>query len=214
VSYTIVNTYFPKTLILSRNYVAVAADTFSSELGILAKSPPRLILAPWRTVPKGTNGGVTLTGLLAGTLGAFMISVVSVGILPLCSSSDPPSKHFLGSPYILGWTTNEKLLIIATMTGAGLVGSILDSVLGAIFQASVVDKNSGKIVEGIGGRKVVLPSGSGAEKEKSQQEFSTAVGWDILSNNGVNVVMAASIAMLSMYAAGWVFGVDIGDMLE
>lgn len=194
------------------NYVAVAADTFSSELGILANSPPRLILAPWRTVPKGTNGGVTLTGLFAGALGAFMISVVSVTLLPFCSSSDPPAKHFIGSPYVLGWTIDEKGLVVAAMTAAGLAGSLLDSVLGAIFQASVVDRGSGKIVEGIGGRKVVLPGGSGAQNEKSRKEFSTAVGWDILSNNGVNVVMAGGIAWLSMFVAGRVFDVNISDM--
>jgi uncharacterized membrane protein len=205
---------YSSMLILSRNYVAVAADTFSSELGILAKSPPRLILAPWRTVPKGTNGGVTPTGLLAGTLGAFIISVISVALTPFCTSSDPPSKHFQGSLYRLGWTIDEKALIVVAMTAAGLAGSLLDSILGAIFQASVVDRSSGKIVEGIGGRKVILPSGTGAEKEKAKKEFATAVGWDILSNNGVNVVMAASIAWLSMYAAGKVFGVCIGDMFE
>lgn len=40
------------------------------------------------------------------------------------------------------------------MTVWGLLGSVLDSVLGGLLQASVVDKRSGKVVEGSGGRKV------------------------------------------------------------
>lgn len=40
------------------------------------------------------------------------------------------------------------------MTLWGALGSVLDSVLGGLLQASVVDKRSGKVVEGSGGRKV------------------------------------------------------------
>ena len=39
-----------------------------------------------------------------------------------------------------------------TLWGGG--GSLLDSVLGGLFQASVVDLRTGKVVEGNGGKKV------------------------------------------------------------
>ena len=49
------------------NYAAVTADTFSSELGILARSEPRLITSlSLRKVPRGTNGGVTAWGWSPG----------------------------------------------------------------------------------------------------------------------------------------------------
>jgi uncharacterized membrane protein len=192
-------------LILSyRNYVAVAADTFSSELGILAKIPPRLVIAPWRTVPKGTNGGVTLTGLLAGMLGSSIISVVTVLLLPFCSSS---TKIFAGSATITGWNLTDKALFTIAMTMLGVTGSLLDSVLGALLQASVVDRKSGKVVEGEGGRKVALPVVSAAE-EKASSDWQIAIGRDILSNNGVNLVMAASMSLVSMLAACFAFGID------
>ncbi|KAF7715246.1 Uncharacterized protein PECH_002135 [Penicillium ucsense] len=128
------------------NYAAVAADTFSSELGILAKSKPRLITSlTLREVPPGTNGGVTAAGLGAGLLGAFSIALTSAIILPSCSNGPQIQARVIWTLAITLW---------------GLLGSILDSVLGGLLQASVIDKRSGKIVEGSGGRKVLIHPGS------------------------------------------------------
>ncbi|KAL4920721.1 integral membrane protein DUF92-domain-containing protein [Aspergillus aurantiobrunneus] len=125
------------------NYAAVAADTFSSELGILSKSKPRLIISPTlRVVPPGTNGGVTGTGILAGVFGAFTIGLTAAALLPFCDSFPD--------------TVQERVVLVLATTVCGTLGSILDSVLGALLQASVVDKRSGKIVEGTGGQKVLL----------------------------------------------------------
>ncbi|KAI6899100.1 hypothetical protein KC318_g3113 [Hortaea werneckii] len=66
-------------------YAAVAADTFSSELGILSATTPFLITAPWRKVPRGTNGGVTMEGLMYGALGAWLLTVTAVLALRFCS---------------------------------------------------------------------------------------------------------------------------------
>lgn len=125
---------------MGRNYAAVAADTFSSELGILSKSKPRLITSlTLREVPPGTNGGVTATGLAAGLLGSFIIALTSAISLPFCSAHSKLQARVL-------WTVAFSVW--------GLLGSVLDSILGALLQASVVDKRSGKVVEGSGGRKV------------------------------------------------------------
>ncbi|KAI9752251.1 MAG: hypothetical protein M1815_000638 [Lichina confinis] len=124
------------------NYAAVAADTFSSELGILSKGRPRLITSlTLREVPPGTNGGVTLFGFAAGLLGSFMIAATSVLLLPFCPGST---------------STEEKLLWTLVITVWGGLGSLLDSFLGGWLQASVVDVRSGKVVEGSGGAKVLV----------------------------------------------------------
>ncbi|KAF1982970.1 hypothetical protein K402DRAFT_397108 [Aulographum hederae CBS 113979] len=144
------------------NYAAVAADTFSSELGILSKSSPRYILTPWRNVPPGTNGGVTGAGLLAGLLGSFIISLTATALMPFCSST--PSmleKWTSGAGYEdPRWDISQKIYFMASMTLLGMCGSILDSVMGALLQASVVDVRTGKVIEGDGGRKVPVRGGS------------------------------------------------------
>ncbi|KAJ5587134.1 uncharacterized protein N7459_002899 [Penicillium hispanicum] len=146
------------------NYAAVASDTFSSELGILSKSKPRLITSPTlREVPPGTNGGVTAAGLAAGLLGSFTIALTTAISLPFC-----PERSGLQDRAL--WTVAISLW--------GLLGSVLDSVLGGLLQASVVDKRSGKVVEGSGGRKVLVHPGStkpfGTSEHATSSESSSS----------------------------------------
>ncbi|KAL4958302.1 integral membrane protein DUF92-domain-containing protein [Aspergillus filifer] len=178
------------------NYAAVAADTFSSELGILSKSKPRLIISPTlRIVPPGTNGGVTGTGLLAGSFGAFTIGLTSAALLPFCTS-------FLS-------TTKDRVILIVVTTLWGTLGSILDSVLGGLLQASVVDKRSGKIVEGTGGQKVLLhPSSTspgGANGVTSPSASST--GAQLRNTEAV----ANTAALKGTRATGTSAGKEAGD---
>jgi uncharacterized membrane protein len=187
-------------LTCTRNYVAVAADTLSSELGILSKSQPRLVSAPWKTVPPGTNGGVSLLGLAAGTAGSFLISIVATVALPFC----PAGEQLFTAKYSMGyWTITDKLSFVLYMTLAGLLGSVLDSVLGAFMQASVVDVRSGKVVEGDGGRKVQVESRTKSPSRKDKHPGrKVLVGRNILSNNGVNLTMAATISVVAMAVGG------------
>jgi len=130
------------------NYAAVAADTFSSELGILSKSKPRLITS-WnlREVPPGTNGGVTLHGLASGFLGSLVIVAASVALIPFCG------------PKVGGWGLNARNRFAFAMAIWGALGSVLDSLLGGWLQQSVVDTRTGRIVEGDGGKKVLISKG-------------------------------------------------------
>ncbi|SPN97743.1 related to transmembrane protein 19 [Cephalotrichum gorgonifer] len=133
------------------NYAAVAADTFSSELGILSKSQPRLITSlTLRKVPPGTNGGVTVTGLLAGLLGSSIIVASSMIFLPTC-----------GEDYSIeggAWTWERRAVFFVGLTLWGTLGSLVDSVLGGLFQRTVKDSRTGKIVEGEGGVRVLVGS--------------------------------------------------------
>lgn len=142
------------------NYAAVAADTFSSELGILSNSLPRLITSTsLRKVPKGTNGGVTGTGLLAGLLGSAIISAVGVALIPYCPIYTDVShgvKAKSGLQGGFGWGPNEKIYLFTFLTLWGALGSILDSILGGLFQATVKDVRTGRVIEGDGGRTVLI----------------------------------------------------------
>ncbi|KXS95478.1 hypothetical protein AC578_6859 [Pseudocercospora eumusae] len=166
------NTILPIGIIAQ--YAAVAADTFASELGILSKNATFLITAPWKKVPKGTNGGVTIDGLKYSVLGSGMLTLVAAVVL------------WIAEPKVVMDAKVSALLVIA-----GLAGSVIDSLLGALLQVTVTDKGTGKVVEGAGGQRVkVLPDGSRMQ-----------VGRDLLTNNGVNFVMASSASILAMGAA-------------
>ncbi|TKA57303.1 hypothetical protein B0A49_13156, partial [Cryomyces minteri] len=168
---------------LSRSYPAAVAnkilelvgDTFSSELGILSSSPPRLLTSPTlRRVPPGTNGGVTATGLAAGLLGSFLIAATSVLLLPFCGPSPRLARlSFAGtaSGYDnAGWDLQSKLSFVLGITALGFCGSVLDSLLGGLLQASVTDTRTGKIIEGDGGKKVLV-SGAGSMHQKQVAKF-------------------------------------------
>jgi len=145
------------------NYAAVAADTFSSELGILSESQPRLITSPkLRKVPRGTNGGVTVWGLVAGFLGSLIIVTTAMASLPFCGSpiqrllgweKQPTENGLAGSN---SWNIEQLIYFGVGMVIWGGLGSILDSILGGLLQQSVVDTRSGRVVEGEGGRKVLV----------------------------------------------------------
>ncbi|KAI1081366.1 integral membrane protein DUF92 [Whalleya microplaca] len=140
------------------NYAAVSADTFSSELGILSRTEPRLITSlSLRKVPRGTNGGVTLWGLVAGFLGSMIIVSASLMFLPLCSG-ETEGKIAGGD----SWTVNQKVALAWGLTVWGALGSLLDSFLGGWFQRSVRDARSGKIVEGEGGVRVLVSTDENA----------------------------------------------------
>lgn len=162
-------------------YAAVASDTFSSELGILAQTQPFLITAPWKQVPRGTNGGVTIEGLIYGALGSFLLTLTAILAL------------FFAEP---GRVVDRRTAVL--VTGMGLVGSVLDSVLGAVAQVTVMDMGTGRVVEGPGGQRVRVGEGGGRVQ----------MGWDLLTNNGVNFVMAAGTSLLAMGVA-WGFGWSI-----
>ncbi|KAH8162868.1 hypothetical protein CIB48_g5391 [Xylaria polymorpha] len=133
------------------NYAAVCADTFSSELGILSRTEPRLITSlTLRKVPRGTNGGVTVWGLVAGFLGSMIIVTTSLMFLPMCGDHTS-GKVGGGRP----WSMTEKVIFAWGMTVWGTLGSLLDSFLGGWLQRSVRDVRTGKIVEGEGGVRVL-----------------------------------------------------------
>jgi uncharacterized membrane protein len=235
-----------------RNYAAVAADTFSSELGILATSQPRLITAPWQKVAPGTNGGVTATGITAGLVGSLMIGATATLLTPFCpAGGDREGVDLLTTS---GWTIGDQVTFMLYIAAVGLGGSLLDSLLGAVLQASVVDIRTGKVIEGEGGGKVLIhssslhlkqrqkvadkvgvssgdslvdtaggnlrgrktpqPSQKGGAKTQIEHHESRriATGVDLLSNNGVNLLMAGTMSAVAVVGSAWAWKTSLLDV--
>jgi len=209
------------------NYACVAADTLSSELGILAKGQPRLITSlRLRKVPRGTNGGVTLTGLVAGLLGSITIVTAAMLFLPFCTD-ETAGRLGGGAP----WSEDQRRTLILGLTVWGLLGSVVDSILGGLFQSSVKDIRSGKIVEGDGGIRVLVSEDPAAEespagkddaprnkrsgKDDARDSKPSRVvenGWDLLDNNDVNFLMAFGMSFGAMMVASWYWQVPMSSI--
>uniref|UniRef100_A0A8C2VYX9 Transmembrane protein 19 n=1 Tax=Chinchilla lanigera TaxID=34839 RepID=A0A8C2VYX9_CHILA len=155
---TIANFSFFTSLLMS------AGDTWASEVGpVLSKSQPRLITT-WERVPVGTNGGVTVVGLASSLLGGtfvgityFLTQLVFVNDLDISAPQWP---------------------IIVFGGLAGLLGSIVDSYLGATMQFSGLDENTGMVVNN--------PTNTATH----------IAGKPILDNNAVNLFSSILTALL------------------
>jgi uncharacterized membrane protein len=98
-------------------------DTWASELGILSKADPVLITT-FEKVPRGTNGGVSLWGLFVSFVGGVFIGIFYY-IATILLVDD---ESLLNSP------AQFPIIILGGI--AGLVGSLIDSFLGATCQFS------------------------------------------------------------------------------
>lgn len=105
---------------------AANADTWSSELGVLSRIPPRSIVTR-EDVPAGASGGVTQTGTLAAVGGSLLIALWFAAWVWAAGGSAAAQGATLPFDRPL-----PLLLIILT---AGFAGSLLDSYLGATVQA-------------------------------------------------------------------------------
>ena len=114
-------TQYPVWWIASAIALATAnADTWATELGVLSKTPPRLITTA-REVEVGTSGGITVMGTMSAFAGSALVALTALIAIQL----DPNLQPLTPNPIF-------KFVIIAI---AGLLASLFDSVLGATVQA-------------------------------------------------------------------------------
>ena len=136
---------------------AASADTWAVEIGRLSKRTPVLIttLAP---VPPGTSGGVTLLGFVASTLGALWVA---------------------GLGALMG---TISIGAVPLVTAVGFTGSLVDSVVGALFQCGYRCTSCGAV-----GESPVLC-------DDGPPELVKGLPW--VTNEAVNLFMTAFAASL------------------
>ena len=165
-------------------FACCAGDTWASELGVLSKSKPRLIIKPWKQLPPGTNGAVSMVGLAASAAGGILMGLihglfVQGGIASLLPFNLP---SWLGTISLDAFKREVLILSLVGFIG-GFGGSLLDSLLGATIQVTYYDKEEQKIVK---------RAGPNATK---------VAGLAFLSNEMVNVVSTALSALIAALTA-------------
>ena len=135
-----------------------AADTWSGSFGVMSKKDPVSIIT-FTKVPRGISGGVTALGFLGGFSASLLVAVLSIGVF----------GHSLG--------------IACIIAGSGFLGSVIDSVLGAVVQVQYRAKD-----------------GSLTEKDEENGEKNERVrgipGFDNDAVNFTSGLLAASLSLL------------------
>ena len=154
-------------------------DTLSSELGsVMAGDVDPLLITTLKPVPKGTNGGITIAGLLSACFGGLLIGVgswLSQATICITTSCNHQSSQ---------WP------IIFFCTYAGLFGSLVDSLLGATCQYTGFDHLRKRIVE-------IPPS---TDNPGTYVELIS--GFNLLDNHSVNLLSIILLSLLTPYMAG------------
>jgi len=166
-----------RTLILVclGHFACCLGDTMASELGILSKSPPRLVTT-FAKVPPGTNGAMSRAGTIASLSGGLIMGVTMFVSLIIESSACRTNA-----------VAHLFSLLLAGACG-GLGGSALDSLLGATIQKTEFSHLTNRII-----------TDETKSAPRQAGEVKTISGRDILTNNQVNLITSAITGVL----LGW-----------
>ncbi|APF18862.1 protein of unknown function DUF92 transmembrane [Caldithrix abyssi DSM 13497] len=160
----ILNALFPDRMwyqLYLLSLMVATSDTWSTEIGVLSKSNPRLITT-FRKVKPGISGAVSLLGTAGGFLGSALILLSGLFFTEL-------------NGRVILW-----LLLL------GLLGNLLDSLIGATVQGQYQCSVCGKYTE---------------KKMHCDRETSLISGSKIIGNDMVNVAsnLMAIILMVIIY---------------
>lgn len=140
------------------------SDTLSSDFGRVWGGNPRNIITGKRMI-KGVSGGVTGAGFVGAFLGA-----VSIAIFVFWSELSS-----LGSSVSAFWL----------LAFFGFIGSILDSVLGVLFQAKYLDEMGNQVDSSDSGRR------------------SMAAGYRWVTNDVVNAITGVLMLLVAVMYLCW-----------
>lgn len=182
------------------HYACATADTWASEVGILATTPPRLVTSLFlRTVPPGTNGGMSLLGTVASGMGGLFISLVYICMEPSYWShlyavmlGNTNSYAYDGSLLSVG-NLRDNVSVLLFGFFCGILGSLIDSVLGATCQLTLYSNERKCIVK---------------KSDANMPGLGDVVricGMDLLSNEAVNVLSIFLTMLVSIVVSPWFF---------
>lgn len=162
------------------HFATANADTWASEVGMLAKNKPRLITSFFmREVPAGTNGGVSVLGTVASAAGGAFIGFVYYALTFLYPASITPQY---------------PMIIVGLI--CGIIGSLIDSFLGATVQATYYSQKKQQIIKHYN---------SESSSKKDDDDVIRVCGMDILSNEAVNFLSIGITMIIGAIVAPVVF---------
>ncbi|KAG6373576.1 integral membrane protein DUF92-domain-containing protein [Boletus reticuloceps] len=161
-----------QTLVLATlgQFACCLGDTLASELGILSSSPP-ILITTLKPVPAGTNGGISLGGTIASAIGGCIVGLAQFVSLVVENSVCRAE-----------WTS-LLLTLVGWGTAAGILGSMLDSFLGATLQRTRYSTDE----------KRILQDESVPGKNEAIKVIS---GINVLTNNQVNLLSSVVTALV------------------
>lgn len=155
--------YYTENQLFLIGYVSgiagATADTWGSEIGILSKRVPRSIIS-FKKIEPGLSGGVSLLGSIASFFGSLLIS------LPL---------------WVL-YSWHQTILFFIVPLFCGIIGSLVDSLLGATLQVKYRCNTCGQLTE---------------QKQHHQQETKHISGLSWMTNDWVNFFSGCLTVLLS-----------------
>ncbi|CAG8677836.1 8001_t:CDS:2, partial [Racocetra persica] len=116
-----------------------------------------------------TNGGISPLGLFASVLGGFVIGISA-----------------MISIYFADGCNRLYIELIPVASIAGLIGSIIDSILGATVQVSMYSEKACKVTY------------------SRTEETKLVSGYDLLDNNQVNFVSSLVTALLTGFIVDYI----------
>ncbi|CAK9293164.1 unnamed protein product [Gordionus sp. m RMFG-2023] len=164
------------TISILTSICSSCGDTLASELAPITHLGSPILITTGYTVPKGTNGGVTIIGLIYSLLGGLFVGVAYIisSLLLECNESISGSN--------ISYFTLNLILVISSFSG--LLGSVIDSILGAIFQYSGYDTEKKCI----------------AKQSHAMPKIVAIVdNFPIFDNNTVNLLSSCLITIIMPY---------------
>lgn len=151
-------------------FIGSASDTLGSEIGTRLKGKT-FYITTGQIVPIGLSGGISIQGTLASFFGSALLSLLAVVL-----------RWFFPPLALTPSYYSSPLLDFLLLGGMGFLTSILDSYLGALFQAKYLTSQTSQL--------------SDDQHDKKSQLYA---GFSWMTNDLVNTLSNAIVAIITLF---------------